>query len=112
INGDRLWVDASSRAELQLGGAAVRIGEQSSVAVLNIDDRIAQMQLTQGALEIRVWRLDPAKAIEIDTPNLAVVIRQAGSYRVDVDPQDGSTGVTVRAGAATLQGEGRAFRIG
>src|SRR3569623_2322028 len=112
INGDRLWVDASARAELQLGSAAVRSGDRTSLSVLNIDNTIEQLQLTEGTLEIRVFRLGPNQVVEVDTPNLAYVIRQTGSYRVDVDEQDGATGVTVRSGSATLYGEGRAFRIG
>ena len=112
FNGDRLWVADRSRAELQLGGTAVRVGDETSVAVLNIDDRMAQLQLTQGDLEIRVSRMDPNQVVEVDTPNFAVVIRQAGTYRIEVDPQDASSGVTVRTGAVQLYGEGRAFRIG
>src|SRR4051812_36040041 len=56
IAGDRLWVDAGSRAELQLDGGAMRVGAQTSVTLLNVDDRIAQVQITQGALELRVWK--------------------------------------------------------
>jgi hypothetical protein len=112
IAGDRLWVDAGSRAELQLDGAALRIGDRTSLQLLNVDDRIAQVQLTQGELDLRVWRLDPDQSVEIDTPNLAYVIRRPGSYRVDVDERYGSTAVTVRAGEATLYGEGNAFRLG
>jgi hypothetical protein len=111
ITGDRLWVDAGSRAELQLGGTAIRIGDQTSLSLLNVDDRMVQVQLTQGALDIRVWRLDANQAVEIDTPNLAYSIRRPGSYRIDVDAQGGSTSVTVRAGEATLYGEGNAFRV-
>src|SRR5512140_1437376 len=37
--GDRLWADNGSRAELQIGGATVRLGEYSSVAILNLDDQ-------------------------------------------------------------------------
>jgi len=110
--GDRLWVDAGSRAELQLGGIALRVGEKASLAMLNIDDSIAQLQLTQGALDIRVWRMDPGQSLEIDTPNFAFVVLQPGSYRLDADAQDGSTAVTVRAGSATLYGDGRAFNVG
>ncbi|HEY8050583.1 MAG TPA: DUF6600 domain-containing protein [Ramlibacter sp.] len=111
IDGDRLWVDASSRAELELGATRVRAGDGTSLSVLAVDDRLAQLELTQGVFEIRVWQLDRDQELEVDTPNLAVVIRQPGNYRVDVDPQDGSTGVTVRAGAATLYGEGRAMNL-
>src|SRR5258706_9122236 len=46
--GDRLWVAANSRAELQIGGAAIRLGGATSVTLLNLDDRIAQVQLSRG----------------------------------------------------------------
>jgi hypothetical protein len=111
ITGDRLWVDAGSRAELQIDGGALRIGDQTSLALLNVDDRIVQAQLTQGDLELRVWRLDPNQTIEIDTPNLAAVISRPGAYRIGVDEKSGSTQVTVRSGDVTLYGEGNAFRI-
>jgi hypothetical protein len=111
ITGDRLWVDAESRAELQLDGAALRIGDRTSLQMLNIDDRIAQLQLTQGELEVRIWRMEQDQSFEIDTPNLAYVIRRPGTYRIDVDEKYGSTAVTVRSGEATVYGEGNAFRV-
>ncbi|MDP3797028.1 MAG: hypothetical protein Q8R06_07735 [Polaromonas sp.] len=111
ITGDRLWADAGSRSELQLGGAAIRMGSHTSVTLLNVDDRIAQVQLTQGTLNIRVWRFDRNHAFEIDTPNLAYSIRSPGSYRIHVDPNGDSTVVMVRAGQAEVYGEGRAFVI-
>ena len=85
--GDRLWADAGARAELQVGGAMLRMSAGTSVAVLNLDDSIAQLQLTQGTLNLRVRRLDPNQIIEIDTPNLAFTVRQPGRIpdRVDVD---------------------------
>jgi hypothetical protein len=55
--GDRLWVGANSRAELQVGGAAMRLGGGTSVTLLNLDDRIAQVQLSQGTLKARVRRI-------------------------------------------------------
>jgi hypothetical protein len=111
ITGDRVWVDAGSRAELQLDGAALRAGGQTGLQLLNIDDRIAQVQLTQGEIDVRVWRLAPDQSVEIDTPNLAFVIRRPGSYRVDASEKYASTAVTVRSGEATLYGEGNAFVV-
>ncbi|UUZ71990.1 hypothetical protein LP415_25630 [Polaromonas sp. P1(28)-8] len=99
------------RSELQLGGAAIRMGSHTSVTLLNVDDRIAQVQLTQGTLNIRIWRFDRNHAFEIDTPNLAYSIRSPGSYRIHVDPNGDSTVVMVRAGQAEVYGEGRAFVI-
>src|SRR3972149_2370621 len=40
--GDRLWADAGARAEIQVGGAMIRMNAGTSVSVLNLDDRIAQ----------------------------------------------------------------------
>src|ERR1700712_1936412 len=82
VTGDRLWVDAASRAELQLNGAAVRMGAFTSVTLLDLDDRVAQIQLAQGSVQVRVWRLERDEVFEVDTPNLAFSIRRPGSYRI------------------------------
>src|ERR1700674_3701858 len=36
ITGDRVWVDAGARAELQLGATALRLGSGTSVTILNL----------------------------------------------------------------------------
>jgi hypothetical protein len=110
VTGDRLWVERGARAELQLGSAAIRVGGSTSLALLNLDDRNAQVELTQGTLNIRVRRLDRGQVFEVDTPILAYSIRRPGSYRIQVD-QDGVTTVTVRVGQAEIYGEGSAFIV-
>lgn len=39
--GDRLWTGGSSRAEFEIGGAAIRMGPSTSMVLLNLDNRIA-----------------------------------------------------------------------
>ncbi|MEO8080735.1 MAG: DUF6600 domain-containing protein, partial [Caldimonas sp.] len=109
--GDRLWADAGSRAELQVGGAAIRLGADSSITLLNLDDRIAQVQLSQGTLKIRVRHLAPEQSFEVDTPNLAFTIRRPGEYRIDVDPNDDATAVSVQNGEAEVYGEGASYAV-
>jgi hypothetical protein len=111
ITGDRVWADAGARAELQIGSLAVRLGSQTSVTILNLDDRVAQFQLAQGALNVRVRRIDPGQAIEIDTPLLAFSLRRPGDYRIDVDPTSAATTVAVRSGEGEVYGEGAAYVI-
>lgn len=111
VTGDRLWADAGALGELQLGAAAIRIGARTSMTLLNVNDRMAQVQLTQGTLNIRIWRFDRNQTFEVATPNLAYSIRSPGSYRIHVDPSADSTVVMVRAGQAEVYGEGRAFAI-
>src|ERR1700748_1936818 len=52
---DRLWSDTSgSRAELDIGGAGIRVGSHTAFSFLNLDDDIAQMQVTAGTVVVRV----------------------------------------------------------
>lgn len=104
--GDRLWADAGGRAEIQLGGAMIGMNARTAVSVLNLDDRITQLQLTQGGLNVRVRRLQPGQTFEVATPNLALSLRQAGAYRVEVDPENDATTITVRSGQAEVFGDG------
>ena len=109
--GDRLWVDDDSRAELQTGGALVRMNGGTSVSVLNLDDEITQLQLTQGSLNVRVRRLARDEVFEVDTPNLAFTLREPGAYRIDVDPDGDATTIVVRQGQGEAYGEDAAYVI-
>lgn len=110
-NGDRLWTDVGARAEIQVGGAMIRMSAGSSVTVLNLDDRIAQLQLTQGALNVRVRRLEPNQVFEVDTPNFAFTLRQPGEYRIVVDPDGNASDIIVRKGQGEVYGEGASYVV-
>ena len=111
IAGDRLYTDVGARTELQIGSSAIRLGASTSATLLNMDDQIAQLQLTEGSVYVNARRLDPSQTIEIDTPNLALSIIRPGTYRIDVDASGDSTGVAVRRGQADVYGEGAAYTI-
>ncbi|HEX4388891.1 MAG TPA: DUF6600 domain-containing protein [Steroidobacteraceae bacterium] len=109
--GDRLWTDQGSRAEIDLGAAVARLGEQTGFAFLNLDDSAAQMQLSAGTLIVRVRDLQPSQLYEIDTPNLAVTLVQPGEYRVQVSASGDSTRVKVTEGVAEASGGGQLVAI-
>jgi len=46
ISGDKLWTDRGARAELQIGSSAIRVDSQSNFHFLNLDDNMAQIELT------------------------------------------------------------------
>src|SRR5471030_1848404 len=81
ITGDRLWVDDGARAELQIGSAVFHMGSNTSVTLLNLDNRVAQLQVAQGTLNVRVRRLGPRDVVEVDTPNLAYSINSRAATR-------------------------------
>jgi hypothetical protein len=103
--GDQLWNDANARSELHIGSTAVRLGAQTSVDVLNLDDSTAQLKVAQGTLSTHVRELPAGTSYEIDTPNLALGVSGPGDYRVDVAPDGSTTTVTVQRGSVTVYGE-------
>jgi DNA segregation ATPase FtsK/SpoIIIE-like protein len=109
--GDRLWTDRRSRAELQLGGAVLRLDEYTSVELLNLDDRDAQVELTEGTLNLRVRRAYAGQEYEIATPTLALVIDQPGDYRIEVGRRGQAVTVVVWDGEAVAYGEGSSFPL-
>ncbi|APA84208.1 FecR protein [Paraburkholderia sprentiae WSM5005] len=104
--GDQLWNDQNARSELHIGSTAVRLGQNTSLDVLDLDDTTAQLKIAQGTLSTRVRELAPGTSYEIDTPNLALGVNGPGDYRVDVAPDGSSTTVTVRSGGAIAYGDG------
>lgn len=110
IAGDRLWTDRGGRDELQLGGAALRMDDNTLLSILTLDDRVLQVQLSQGSLIVRVRPGPAAGTVEVDTPNMALTIDQPGHYRVDVDAA-GATTVRVDDGQAQATGQYQAWTI-
>jgi hypothetical protein len=109
--GDNLWADRNSRGELHIGSSSIRIGGETGITFLNLNDRTVQIQLAQGSLGVHVRRLDGGDAYEIDTPNLAFTLQRPGEYRVDVDPNGNATTVTVREGEGSATGGGSEFHM-
>ena len=102
ITGDKLWTDHNAKAELQLSRATVSLGSKTSVKILNLDNNIGQFQLTQGTLYLRVWSLKEGQTYEMDTPNLAFLVKQPGTYRIDVDANKMITKVSITNGQGEI----------
>ncbi|HVZ20444.1 MAG TPA: DUF6600 domain-containing protein, partial [Vicinamibacterales bacterium] len=106
--GDKLYTDRESRVEMEVGAATLRLDSQSSFDILNLDDNVAQTELTGGTLSLTVRRVFEGQSYEVDTPTLAFVVTQPGAYRVDIAPDGSSTMVTVFDGAGDVYGENNA----
>ena len=109
--GDNLWTDRDSRAELHVGSTAIRLGSETSLTFLQLDDRVVQLRLAQGSVLLRVHHFDDDDTIEIDTPNLAFMLQRTGEYRVDVQPDGRTTIVDVYQGRGEAIGGGNNYTI-
>ena len=109
--GDKLWADNGARAELHIGSASLRIGSTTGFSFLNLDDSVAQVQLTEGTLRVRVKRLEQNETFEIDTPNLAFSVLRPGTYRIDVNENGDTTVISVIGGEGEVTGGGQAYSV-
>ena len=99
--GDRLFADQGARAELEVGPFAIRLSQNTDVTLANLNDQLLQLGVGQGTLRVTIYDLPANNSVEIDTPNGALILQAAGSYRVDTAADGQSTQVTVNTG--TLQ---------
>jgi hypothetical protein len=109
--GDKIWSDKDSRAELQAGQAAIHLGGMTALSFLNLDENIIQMRLAEGSVNFRVRELRQGDLYEVDAPNLAFTVKQAGAFRIDVDENGDSSRVTVIRGEGEVTAGGKTYEV-
>jgi len=109
--GDKIWVDKDSRAELQAGPATIHLGSMTALSFLNLDQAITQMRLAEGSINFRVSELRQGDLYEVDAPNLAFTVKEAGAFRVDVDENGDSARVTVIRGEGEVTAGGKTYEV-
>jgi hypothetical protein len=111
VTGDDLWADEDSRAEVHVGSAALRLGAQTGITFLELDDNVTQIRLAQGSLIVRVRHVDDDDTYEIDTPNIAFTLLQPGEYRIDVSADGSQSTVTTWHGRGHVVGGGFSYNV-
>src|ERR1700733_5484898 len=109
--GDKLWTDKASRAELQAGQASIHMGSMTALSFLNLDENIMQVRIAEGAMNFRVRELREGDVYEVDTPNLAFTVKQAGAFRVDVSETGDATSIVAIRGEGEVTTAGKTYKI-
>ena len=110
-DGDELWTQDRTRAELDLGSAAIRLDSHTYFDILDLDDRSAQFKITQGIIGVWLRRLDAGDTFEIDTPNAAITLLRPGNYRIEVHAGEELTSITVLEGLAHVADTTQTFTV-
>jgi hypothetical protein len=105
-SGDRIYADADSRGELEIGSLSVHMSQLTDLTVVNLNDQLAQFGIAQGTVQISVFHLSEGNTVELDTPNGALILQAPGTYRADVDTTNGNTLVSVYRGSLQVSGGG------
>ncbi len=109
--GDKLWADQDGRAEVRLGGSAMRIAPNTAFTFLNLTDTTTQISVSEGELNLHLRRLGKDQSFEVDTPNLAFTALRPGDYTIIVNENGDTTWITVRSGDGEITGGGQAFNL-
>ena len=110
--GDQLYTGSPGNLELQTGPRAyVRAWANTQIGVESQEGDFLQFKVTAGHVSFDLRSLEPGHTVEVDTPNAAFTIDQAGYYRVDVSAEQTSF-IIRRAGRASVTpASGEAFSI-
>jgi len=109
--GDKLWTDQASRAELQIGAASIHMGSMTALSFLNLDGNVMQVRVPEGAVNFRVRELREGDVYEVDTPNLAFTVKQAGAFRVNVSENGDATSIVAIRGEGEVTTAGKTYKI-
>jgi len=110
-SGDRLWLDEDARAELEVGSTTLHLDRETAFGLVKLDDGVLLASLTEGAASIRVRSLGDQEAIQVETPNATVRIREAGEYNLEVDTDSDRTIVRARSGEAEVMGGSASYLV-
>lgn len=100
---DSIWVPIRGKAELHIGSTAIRVNEKTELGFSRLDDDNAQLRLNRGDVILTIPNLSRNQNFEVDTPNIAFSIQEAGVYRIYVD--DRATTVNIKRGVGVVYGE-------
>jgi len=108
--GDHLWSDQDSRAELQVGSAALHLDEFTAIELKDLGSDSLRVGLDEGVLTVHVRDVGREETVEIDTPNAVVSLLEPGDYTIEVNRGGDTTVVKVREGSSTVDSGERGAR--
>ena len=103
--GDTVWVEPGSRAEIEVGGTALRLDQETEADILRLEDNATVLRVDEGAANLRVYALPPG-GLTVLTPNGQLSVNALGSYYVAATASRPGTPPD-RIETAVLQGAAR-----
>ncbi len=96
--GDRLYVHTGGRAEIQIGQAYLRLGQDTDITLTEAAPNRVTFAIGQGSAHVRVFGLWPGQMLYFQTPNGSMEIGHPSEFRIDVLRDDDASIFTAIAG--------------
>jgi hypothetical protein len=98
-----IWTEPGARAEVRVGGTAIRLDETTQLDIAHLDDDGLDAHVERGTAGIRIRHHDRNERFLISTPHARFRLLADGRYRIDVDPERDESRLTVFTGSAQLE---------
>ena len=106
---DVISTGAGARAELRIGSTALRLDEDSELAIAQLDDDFVRVHLVQGSVAVRIRNPELAREFELATAHGRALPLGPGRYRFDTDPR--ATAATAYDGSLRIDGIDAALTV-
>jgi hypothetical protein len=104
--GDVIATGDRGRAELSVGSTRLRLGADSRLRVLQLDDQSVELELQRGALALSIVSAAVAREFSVVSSAGSIEPIGAGFYRLDVEASSGDAAASVWHGELRVrQGE-------
>jgi hypothetical protein len=98
--------DPQSRAELRIGPDTIDIAEDAELDIADLRDRVMQIGVEHGRINLHLRELGEGASAEIDIPRGGVWLLQPGIYDIETHAADRPTRITAFEGSARFVGGG------
>jgi hypothetical protein len=95
--GDRIYTDAGSRAEIQVGQTYLRVGPNTDVTLVDATSQAITIGLGAGSMDVHAYGLWPNQQLQVQTPSGTGTVYQPTDFRADVYAQGQSQDQNVSA---------------
>ena len=98
-----VWTDRAARAEVRVGGIAVRLDGETQFDVSRLDEDDFDAGVARGSINVRVRHKEGNDHITFNTPQGLFTLEGDGRYRLDVDEDRDQARLTVFNGHAQME---------
>jgi hypothetical protein len=103
--------DPQSRAEIRIGADTIAIAGDTQLDITDLRDRVLQIGVTGGRIDLNLRQLHTDESAEIDVPRGAVWLLHPGIYDIETGSPDQPTRISVFEGSARFVGGGADLTI-
>jgi hypothetical protein len=98
-----VWTDRGARAEVRVGGIAVRLDGETQLDVSRLDDADFDAGVARGSINFHVRYMEGNDHVTFNTPQALFIVDGDGRYRLDVDEDRDQARLTVFQGHAQME---------